>query len=177
MGGKGSGGHNKKPTELRKAEGNRGRRAFNGKEPESPPGPPDMPLDLSADARIFWDRLAPLLMAMKVLKRSDGLALEGLCEALARRAHARRIVERFGEMITEKTVIGSGKRARVTTKVKTNPMVRLEADADRRVRSYMAAFGLDPASRSRLMIEDPGDNPSDPLEDVIRAKTASDIVQ
>ena len=41
MGGKGSGGHNRKTAEVRKAEGNAGKRTINEREPEAPPADPD----------------------------------------------------------------------------------------------------------------------------------------
>ena len=43
MGGKGSGGHNRKPTAQKLAEGNRGKRRLNLREPKALPGEPQMP--------------------------------------------------------------------------------------------------------------------------------------
>jgi len=43
MGGKGSGGHNRKPTAQKLAEGNRGKRPLNLREPKALSGEPPMP--------------------------------------------------------------------------------------------------------------------------------------
>jgi len=48
MGGKGSGGHNRKPTALKKLQGNPGKRKLNKNEPALVLGEPLMPLGLSA---------------------------------------------------------------------------------------------------------------------------------
>ena len=54
MGGKGSGGHNRKPTNLKKAEGNRGKRPLNLREPKALPGEPPMPSGMTEQARAVW---------------------------------------------------------------------------------------------------------------------------
>ena len=132
-----------------------------------------------------------MLEEMQVMTPADAFALGELCMALDRRMAAEELIQRLGIMIPHKAVVtekdAKGRRIRVEKVIglKMNPAVRVASDADRHVRTYLAAFGLDPASRSKVVIEGsvpspnrkPHGKPSDPLEDVRRAKTSSDVVQ
>ena len=62
MGGKGSGGRNRKPTAQKKAEGNRGKRPLNENEPKALPGEPPMPDFVAKDiaVRQVWRELIPI---------------------------------------------------------------------------------------------------------------------
>jgi P27 family predicted phage terminase small subunit len=170
MGGKRSG-RRTKPSAVKKVEGNRGRRALNKREPVPPTGQPVMPIGLSPRAQTFWQELLPILEAMNVMRVSDAQALGHLCMALDRRMQAEEAIQKFGIMIPQKNEVG------IVIGVKMNPAVRVASDAERHIRSWSAAFGLDPASRSGLTVNDSPENIGDPLEAVRRAKTASDIVQ
>lgn len=178
MGGKGSGGRNRKPTALKKVEGNRGRRALNKNEPVPPPIAPDVdpkaligklnPLEQS-----FWNRIFPIVSAMRVMTSADVTALEQLCRFLAEEHECTALLSRMGRLLPKKNEEGQ------VIGVALNPAARLRSDAARHVRSYLAVFGLGPAFRSALAVEKPNsdDSAQDPLENIRRAKTASDIVQ
>lgn len=97
-------GPSKKPTALRKAQGNPGRLKINEQEPQAPLGPPEPPDYLSPTARRHWDSLLPLLLSMGVLKKSNGDALAQLSiakaeqeESLAEIARLQPLVQRHGE--------------------------------------------------------------------------------
>jgi phage terminase small subunit len=96
MGGRGSGGKNKKSDDRRELEGNAGHRPLNKKEPRPSTGEPAMPADLSIKARIIWKQLVPLLLEMKVLTVADSEALAALCTARVRWRQAEDLVERMG---------------------------------------------------------------------------------
>src|SRR5690348_7688662 len=101
MGGKGSGGKNRKPTAIKKAEGNRGRRPINAKEPPSIPGAPEMPDFVQKDPaiRIVWKSLIPVLAKAKVLRQTDGIAIGTLCSNYVLFAQADASIRKMGHMI------------------------------------------------------------------------------
>jgi P27 family predicted phage terminase small subunit len=167
MGGRGSGGKNKKPTALKKVQGNAGHRALNDKEPEPAPGAPKMPADLSRKAQIEWKRLVPILQGMKVLTEADGDALAALCTARVRWRQAEDLIERMGQVVVEDSP--NGKR------VKKNPAVTVASDALRHMRSLMQDFGLTPASRSGIKVDN--GKSQDPMDDFFSGKAADEVVQ
>jgi phage terminase small subunit len=63
MGGKGSGGHNRKPIAQKKAEGNRGKRAINLRDPKALPGEPQMPSGMTEQAQSVWREVSRELRA------------------------------------------------------------------------------------------------------------------
>jgi P27 family predicted phage terminase small subunit len=171
MGGKGSGGRNRKPAAVKKAEGNRGRRPLDPKAPQGNAGEPAMPKYLGPRAREVWRELVPKLLELKVLETSDAFALAALCIAQATVEQAQSSIDQYGIVIAQ-----LNKRTGVAL-LKTNPAVNVLDKAIRRLNTSLMKFGLDPASRSGLHISSPADNPVDPLDAVRRAKTATDIVQ
>jgi P27 family predicted phage terminase small subunit len=176
MGGRGSGGRNRKPTALKRIEGNRGRRALNKKEPVPPAIPPTVdPKTLTAGQlssleQKFWNRIFPIVSGMRLMTGADTIALEQLCRFLAEEQECTALINRMGRLLPRKNDHG------LLVGVSTNPAVRMRSDAAKHVRSYLAVFGLGPSFRSGLAVENPDDSPQDPLENIRRAKTASDIV-
>jgi hypothetical protein len=82
MWGKGSGGNGRKPTAQKLAEGNRGRRPLNLREPKALPGEPEMPSGMTEQARVVWPEVVAMLKANDVLFKTDGLAIAALCSNL-----------------------------------------------------------------------------------------------
>lgn len=119
---------------------------INFKQPVPPAGFPFQPTVLSALAKLSWDSVCQTLAKMGVLSDCDGLAVEGLCEAYADLKTARAALKARGGL-TYETHTGSGGRI-----IKTFPEVAICADADKRFRSWLAAFGLSPSDRSRVTI-------------------------
>ena len=176
MGGRGSGGRNRKPTALKKIEGNRGKRVLNKKEPAPPAIPATIDAktlagQLSALEQKFWDKIFPLVSDMNLMTGADAIALEQLCRFLAEEQECTELLRRMGRLLAKKD--GKGKLVGFSA----NALVRMRSDAAKHVRSYLAVFGLGPSFRSALSVENPNDSTQDPLENIRRAKTASDIVQ
>ena len=73
-----------KPTALRRAAGNPGKRGYNAAEPVPPDGLPDCPAHLGAVAQEEWHRLARTLHDMGVLTVVDRAALAAYCQCWAR---------------------------------------------------------------------------------------------
>src|SRR5882672_4123384 len=69
-----------KPTALKRAEGNPGKRPLNHSEPQPRPTAPRCPDHLDERAKKEWKRLVPILRRMKVLTEADWMALANLCQ-------------------------------------------------------------------------------------------------
>ena len=146
MGGQGSG-RPRKPTALKKPQGNPGKRRLNKHEPKLPLGIPEMPDGLSAIAQAEWKAIVPLLTNMGVLTPADGKALAAYCSCYALWMRAEQEIAQYG----------------ITEFGKVNPAVRVRSDALRQMKSFLIEFGLTPASRSKLSLSNARDN-VDPFE-------------
>jgi P27 family predicted phage terminase small subunit len=140
-----SGGHNRKPAELRRREGGStvSHRpvpqtvVLGGRlDPQKFPAPPER---LPEDGKDLWYELGPELAAVGLLDRFDLLAFEDLC-----RAHARKL--QFGRVIAAKGPFAMGSRDQITQAAWTRAE---RAAADECARLY-ARFGLTPVDRTRL---------------------------
>jgi phage terminase small subunit len=77
-------GRKPKPTAMRRAEGNPGKRGYNAAEPLPPDALPDCPPHLGVEARAEWDRLAETLWRMGVVTMVDRAALAAYCQSWGR---------------------------------------------------------------------------------------------
>ena len=131
-----------KPTAIKKAEGNPGKRKLNTEEPQPLPGVPECPDHLDAVARKEWGRLSPMLMAMKVLTEADYIALGNLCQAYSTMIDAQKHLNKGG--ILFKTPSGY---------IQQNPLLGIIRAQTNIVNGLLREFGLTPSSRTRLGME------------------------
>jgi P27 family predicted phage terminase small subunit len=182
MGGTGSGGGNRKPTAVKKLQGNAGKRRLNEREPAPEVAAPEMPEYLTGEAALEWQRLVPILLSMKVLTPSDQNALAALCCAHAQFVEAQRDIALNGQLLDIYAVCEyqgvpitgkSGAPKAVLLEVKKNPSIQIASDADRRLRAYYAMFGLNPASRSKLSTNASSNETPDALDSLFDAPAQS----
>lgn len=170
MGGRGSGGKNRKPTAQKKAEGNRGKRGLNAREPKVLPGEPAIPKFLNAAGRKVWPGVCASLAEVGVLYKTDDIAIGALCSSLVLFAQADAAIAKYGSVCaTLDEVTG-------VAVLRTNPAVRVRSDALRHLRSSLQSFGLDPSSRSGLQVGDSSEKQQSALENILRSKSAKDDV-
>jgi P27 family predicted phage terminase small subunit len=131
-----------KPTAIKKAEGNPGKRKLNTQEPQPVPGAPECPDHLDPVARKEWFRLSEILLAMKVLTEADYIALGNLCQAYSTLIDAQRHLNKGG--ILFKTPNGY---------IQQNPLLGIIRAQMNIVNGLVREFGLTPSSRTRIMIE------------------------
>jgi P27 family predicted phage terminase small subunit len=153
MGGKGSGGSNRKPTALKKFLGNPGKRKLNDKEPAAPKGHPEMPQFLNPEARAEWKRIVPILCNMGVLTVADGKALAAYCSAYSQLVKCEAAIEKYG------LILATLDQLTGVAELSVNPAVRIKSDSLRQMKSFLIEFGLTPASRSKLKINASNDEP------------------
>lgn len=177
MGGRGSGGHNRKDAEVKKRQGNAGHRNLNKHAPKGAPGTPVMPEGLSAVAQQEWDDIVPLLVRMGVqVCEADGKALAAYCSCYAQWMLAEKEIADYG--ITINVVHSDEEDGEILfSEFKVNPAVRVRSDALRQMKSFLIEFGLTPASRCKLETKPAGDAPTDALEDFLSGKASDDTVQ
>jgi P27 family predicted phage terminase small subunit len=148
------------PTYLKAVKGVRRKDRLNPAEPKTAPGWPDRPAALTRPAaRAAWARFGKLLLDMGALSPADGPALQRLaetfadvCDLQARLASYDAPTYLAGAKLDEagQPILGTGM-------MRAWPEAALLSDADRRLRSLMAEFGLTPASRTRIKVTDPTD--------------------
>ncbi len=132
------------PSHLKLVTGNPGKRAMNRAEPKPRRERPSAPAHVSDKARETWGMVAALLDDMGVLTKVDVLAVEMLCEAYADYLAARQELATIGSNYYE-TVNAQG-----GTMFRAHPAVAVVQDADRRIRGWLAEFGMTPSARSRV---------------------------
>lgn len=138
------GGRPRKPTALKRLQGNPGKRALPKREPE-PLAIDDAsaPEELDGDALAMWESLAPTLVATRVLTEADVAALMVTCEAWADyRSAARELAD--GGLVQEAITDRGG------SSLRAHPAYAIRSDAWRRFVAGLTDFGMTPASRGKV---------------------------
>lgn len=143
------------PSHLKLVTGNPGKRAINRNEPKAPAGRPSCPAHASDKARETWGYVVGILEDMGILSLVDALAIEMLCEAYADFVRASADLKAFGSSYYE-TVNEAG-----SVMYRAHPALAKKQDADRRIRGWLAEFGLTPSARSRIKLGNDGDKTED----------------
>ena len=130
-----------KPSNLKLVTGNPGKRALNRNEPETELlADLDPPAHLDDSSQAVWRELAPMLRRLQVLTVADVLALEILCNAVADYRYARAQGGATPVVLSEK-----GSQMLSQWKV-------VEQMSSKRAEGFMSKFGMDPVSRTRIMV-------------------------
>lgn len=136
-----------KPTALKIAAGNPGKRPLNTAEPVPPAGIAEPPDWLGDEARKIWFQLVPRLVRSGLARSLDDVALARYCSTLAEWIRAKAFLEKHGPTYTVKNKAGHVIRA-------------VEFPQTREFRLLQPAlmqlereFGLTPAARTRIRLE------------------------
>ena len=130
------------PTVIKLREGNPGKRAINHNEPQPPPGVPECPEFLTAEAKTEWERMTALLEQMGLLSHADRAALAAYCQCYGRWVHAEQQVAKYG------TIVKSPDKGFPMK----SPYLTVADQAMEAMRKFLVEFGLTPSSRSRIRI-------------------------
>jgi P27 family predicted phage terminase small subunit len=136
----------RKPTALKLVEGTDRADRSNGSEVE-----PMLLNDLTPPAHLdprsaaVWTQLAPMLRRLQLLTEADVIALEMLCNSVADYRLAR-------EQTGDKFVAMSHKGSQML-----NQWLVAQQACRKGAESFMTRFGLDPVSRSKVMVDPQGD--------------------
>ncbi len=142
-------GRKPKPTYLKLLTGNPGKRPLNEREPQPRPEPeiPVAPLELSAEARAEWDRVAGELSRLGTLTLVDRAALAAYSQAYGRWIQAERSI---AEMAQRDQLTGGLMIKTTNGNAIQNPLVGMANRAMSDMVRYAAEFGMTPSSRSRI---------------------------
>lgn len=160
-------GRKPKPTRLKELTGNPGRRPLNDREPKPTAARPSCPSWLSKEAKAEWRRIVPELERLGLLTLVDRTALAAYCQAAAELEIATKQLNKEGRIIFVEVFNKAGE---VSGSVqKPHPAIKLQRDAFRQVKAYLAEFGLTPSARTRVKTPEKTDE-SDPLMDLLNGK-------
>jgi len=136
----------RKPTSLKLVTGTDRADRRNGNEPE-PQLLEDLtpPAHLAARSAVVWNELAPMLRRIQLLTEADVIAFEMLCDAVADYRLARET--RGDDMVTY-----SHKGSQML-----DQWLVAQQACGKRAETLMGRFGMDPVSRSRVMVTPQGD--------------------
>jgi len=152
-----------KPTVLKAAEGNPGKRRLNQAELAEAPQAPTCPKWLDEGGRQLWNTLVPELMKLGVLRVLDQIQLASLCDAYSTMIAAREAMAKLsGETrMLVKTPNGA---------IQQNPLLSIINTQRQIIGRIAAEFGLTPAARARLFLEELPPAGESELEVIMNAK-------
>lgn len=131
------------PASVKEAKGNPGRRPI-GSDPASTvaSGAVTAPAWLKGEALRIWDRLAPRLVALKLLSPTDAEAFGRYCRNFARWQKMQAAIDKDTETYTVETASGIVHR--------TRPEFLISDRLERQLLAIEDRFGLNPAERQRI---------------------------
>jgi P27 family predicted phage terminase small subunit len=129
----------KKPTALKLIAGNPGGKKLPVNEPKPKIEVPSQPRHLNAEARAEWDRLAPVLMRLKLLTRLDRAAFASYCVAWGRHVEAEEQLAKASAL----AFTGNGYPI-------INPWFIISKQSVEQMSKFLSEFGLTPAARTRI---------------------------
>lgn len=139
-----------KPTVLKRAAGNPGRRELNANEPIPPAGDFVAPPWLDEQARRVWDHVAPVLISMKTLTVADVFPFARYCQLHARLHELHAFLMTKGVTgTTYKVVDEAGKLryiAELPQAIEYRRLLELVLKLEDR-------FGMSAAARSRINVQ------------------------
>lgn len=167
---------------MKIAAGNPGKRKLNDAEPLPPQGEIAPPEYISVEARRHWDRIAPVVIAMRTLTTADVDAFARYCELLERYSVLRAFVWRKGAAGTSYRVTDDSGKLRYIAEL---PQAAELRQVHRLLLQLEREFGLTAAARSRIQVEaspvaqtaQQVKTPSDPAGDLVAFIARGQIVR
>ena len=128
-----------KPTALKVIAGNPGGRKLPKGEVKPDIELPLMPSHLSAEARVEWQRLAPVLLRLKLLTRLDRAAFASYCQAWARHVEAEQQLAKASALAFTHNGFPI-----------VNPWFTISKQSIDQMAKFLSEFGLSPTARARM---------------------------
>lgn len=143
-------GRKAKPTAIKIAENNPGKRPLNLNEPQPRKVRPKLPAHLSTAARVQWRRVLAVLAPTGVITEAEADLLAVYCESYARYVQAlTELQPRTGEngLRTGGLIVLNDKGSPMR-----NPLLKVADDAEKTMLRCMSELGMSPSSRARLSV-------------------------
>ncbi len=149
----------RKPTALKVAEGNPGRKPLPENEPKPKVRKPPAPKFLQGEAKKEYNRLGKKLAELSVMTEVDQIGLAVTSQVWADFVQA--VEQAQGKPLVIKTPNGG---------VMQNPFISVANTKAKLLKGYLAEFGLTPASRSRVVAQE---EKTDAMEDFLKLQQAA----
>ena len=135
-----------KPTTLKKAQGNPGKRPLPENEPmpDKPKKLPMSPRHLDKIGRKEWNRIGKLLHKLGLLTDIDMTALAAYCSTYATWVEAQENIKKHGVLIKAQSGFPM-----------QSPYLTISNKAMSEMRKWLVEFGMTPSSRTRVKVEKP----------------------
>lgn len=137
----------KKPTALRKLEGNPSKRPYPKNEPQPDPSMPECPEWLLDEAKEEWFRIAPELYNLGLLTRLDRAALAAYCQSYAKWKRAEEFIRKYG---TTYRMVKTDEDGKQYVYSQQHAEVGIANQCLKQIRAFCSEFGLTPSARARL---------------------------
>ena len=155
----------KRPTKLRKLEGNPSKRPLPKNEPQPDPTKPTCPEWLLDDAKDEWARISGKLHEIGLLTQVDRIALAAYCQSYAKWKLAEEVIKNDGMVYPILDEDGNVKY------YQQKPEVGIANQCLKQIRGFCAEFGLTPAARARIELPNEKDS-GDDFASKLRSKIA-----
>jgi P27 family predicted phage terminase small subunit len=140
-------GRPRKPTKLKILEGEPNKDRINYNEPQPPEGDERCPSFLSPEARKEWKRIVPELKALGLFTTIDRAELAIYCQNWGRYVQAERGLKKITNCL-HRTEAGN---------IITSPLLWVANKAADLAHKSLIEFGMTPASRSRISVNNDKD--------------------
>jgi P27 family predicted phage terminase small subunit len=159
----------RKPTKLKKLEGNRGKRPLNENEPE-PQGKTTPPKWLNRHAKNEWKRIVPELEALGLATKVDRASLAAYCQVYGRWVE---VENKINELTSKATESGGDASNAYLLKTQAgnviiSPLLSVANRCLEQMHTFANEFGLSPVSRSRITATAKPKEEADPLEKLLK---------
>ena len=124
----------RKPTQLKVLQGTARRDRLNPDEPCPDVESPEPPDFLLPAARDEWDRIVPILIDLKMISKTDQVAIALYCQT-------------WGRILEVENILKGDLDADTHLKY-----LRISNSLNDQARKFITEFGLSPASRSRVSV-------------------------
>lgn len=155
-------GRHAKPVELKKLNGNPGRRRLPDELVQLKRNIGEPPSWLDKSAKEVWHRLQPRIERLGFVYETDEEAFTMLCEAYGRYIDLAKVVKKYGDNGCYTTHSDRG-----SVRHMVRPEMTLLQDAYARVIKMMDRFGLSPSYRGKLGIQLADPKKNDPMKDLL----------
>ena len=132
-------GRKPRPTSLKLAAGNPGKRPLNSREPRAEPDLPTCPAHLLPTAKAEWKRLVRELYQLGVITRLDRATLAAYCQAYGRWVDAEKKLKETPGILK----MPSGY-------IQMNPWLTIATKQMELMQRFAVELGMTPSSRSRV---------------------------
>lgn len=160
-------GPKRKPTVLKKLDGDIHKERWTKNEPQPKEGIPTCPAHLTGPSRTEWRRITKELSELGLLTNIDRAALAAYCSAYGRWVKAERAISRIEDKFKDVPNAGNGLAYQTSNgNWVVQPLVSVANKALEMMHKFLTEFGMTPASRSRIDL-DKGKSKEDELDEFL----------